>query len=41
MGFDAWERLADVALGETAALDLPCGVRARCRETVVQLERLQ
>jgi tRNA(Ile)-lysidine synthase len=39
MGFEAWERLAEVAIGERTAVDLPAGVTARCRERVVQLER--
>ncbi len=37
MGFDAWERLAAVALGETAAVDLPGGVRARARGGVLRM----
>jgi tRNA(Ile)-lysidine synthase len=37
MGFGDWDRVAAVALGEAAAADLPGGVRARCRERVVQL----
>ncbi|HEX5271838.1 MAG TPA: hypothetical protein VFW33_15175, partial [Gemmataceae bacterium] len=37
MGFDAWERVAAVALGETAAADLPGGVRIRRRGKVVQV----
>jgi tRNA(Ile)-lysidine synthase len=39
MGFDAWERLAAVARGESAAVDLPGGVRARGRGRVVQVGR--
>jgi tRNA(Ile)-lysidine synthase len=39
MGFDAWERVAAVALGEAAAADLPGGVRVRCRGRVVQVGR--
>lgn len=39
MGFDAWERLAAVSRGECAAVDLPGGIRARCRERVVQVGR--
>lgn len=37
MSFAAWERLAGVVCGEAAAVDLPGGVRARCRGRVVQL----
>ena len=39
MDFDAWGRLAAVALGESTAVDLPGGIRARCRERVVQIGR--
>jgi tRNA(Ile)-lysidine synthase len=39
MGFDAWERAAAAALGETAAADLPGGVRIRRRGRVVQVGR--
>ncbi len=39
MGFDAWDRLAAVVLDEGAALDLPGGIQARCRERVVQVGR--
>jgi tRNA(Ile)-lysidine synthase len=39
MGFEDWQRLTAVALGEAAAVDLPHGVTARCRENVVQLSR--
>jgi tRNA(Ile)-lysidine synthase len=39
MGFDAWERVAAVALGELAAIDLPGDVRVRRRGRVVQLGR--
>src|SRR5712691_4455578 len=39
MGFDAWERLAGVTLTESAALDLPGGIRARCVGRVVQIGR--
>ncbi len=35
MGFAAWDRLADVSSGTVRAVDLPGGVRARCRERVV------
>jgi tRNA(Ile)-lysidine synthase len=37
MGFDAWERVAAVALGETAAADLPGGAHVRRRGAVVQV----
>jgi tRNA(Ile)-lysidine synthase len=37
MGFDDWERLAAVVLGETTALDLPGGIHARAREHVLQI----
>jgi tRNA(Ile)-lysidine synthase len=37
MGFKEWNRLAAVALGERAAVDLPGGIRANCRGRVVQL----
>lgn len=41
MNFAAWDRLAGVAIGEIAALDLPGGVRARARNAVVQLSRVK
>jgi tRNA(Ile)-lysidine synthase len=37
MGFKEWTRLAAVALGEAAAVDLPGSVRAVARDRVVQL----
>jgi tRNA(Ile)-lysidine synthase len=37
MTFDAWDRLAGVALGEAVSVDLPGGLRACCRERVVQV----
>lgn len=37
MGFDEWNRLASVALGEVSAIDLPGGIRAVARERVVQI----
>jgi tRNA(Ile)-lysidine synthase len=37
--FDAWDRLARVACGDLAAVDLPGGISARLRERVVQLGR--
>jgi tRNA(Ile)-lysidine synthase len=37
MNFDHWDRLAAVAFGEVAAVDLPGGIGARCRANVVQL----
>jgi tRNA(Ile)-lysidine synthase len=37
MGFDAWERVASVALGEAASADLPGGVTIRHHGQVVQL----
>jgi tRNA(Ile)-lysidine synthase len=37
MDYAAWDRLADVALGELPAVDLPGGIRIRARERVVQL----
>jgi tRNA(Ile)-lysidine synthase len=37
MGFDAWERVAAVALGELATTDLPGKIRVHCRERVVQV----
>lgn len=39
MGFEAWDRLAAVARGESAAVDLPGGLRARLTERVVQVGR--
>jgi tRNA(Ile)-lysidine synthase len=39
MGFDDWEQLAAVVLGETTALDLPGGIHARAREHVLQIGR--
>jgi tRNA(Ile)-lysidine synthase len=41
MDFRAWDRLAGLARGEVAAVDLPGGVQARCRERVVQLKRAE
>jgi tRNA(Ile)-lysidine synthase len=38
--FDAWDRLAGVACGDLAAVDLPGGISARLRERVVQLGRV-
>jgi len=40
MGFDGWERLAAVALGEAAGVDLPGHIQARCGERVVQIGRV-
>jgi len=37
MDFDHWDRLASVAFGETAAADLPEGIRVCGRERVVQV----
>ncbi len=37
MGFEAWERLADLALLETTAVDLPGFVQARRRGRVIQM----
>lgn len=37
MTFDAWERLAAVALGESGAADLPAGIHIRVSRRVVQL----
>jgi hypothetical protein len=39
MDFSAWDRLAALAFGETTALDLPDGVRAKVTERVVRLWR--
>jgi tRNA(Ile)-lysidine synthase len=41
MGYADWERLAAVALGEATAVNLPCGISARCREFVVQITRTE
>jgi tRNA(Ile)-lysidine synthase len=41
MDFAAWERVADVALGELPVVDLPGPVQMRSRERVVQLEKRQ
>ena len=35
MGFDDWNRLAEFAVGQSSALDLPDGIRARRRDRVV------
>jgi tRNA(Ile)-lysidine synthase len=40
MGLADWDRVAAVALGELAAVDLPGGVRVQHRERVVQVFRL-
>jgi tRNA(Ile)-lysidine synthase len=40
MGFEEWDRLAAVALGERVAVDLPSGIRAIGRDRVVQLGRV-
>jgi tRNA(Ile)-lysidine synthase len=37
MSFTAWERIGDTAQGRAPAVDLPGGVRIRCKERVVQL----
>ncbi len=37
MGFREWDRLAALCRGGPAAIDLPGGVRARRRETVIQV----
>lgn len=37
MNADRWSDLARLARGETPALDLPGGIRAQCRERVVQI----
>jgi len=37
MGFDAWQRLADVALGDCPAMDLPGPIHARRRGSVIQV----
>jgi tRNA(Ile)-lysidine synthase len=39
MSFTAWGRLAALVHGAETTLDLPGGVRAHCRERVVQLHR--
>jgi len=39
MGFEDWERLTAVALGEATAVNLPQGISARGRDLVVQLMR--
>jgi tRNA(Ile)-lysidine synthase len=38
MGFDSWDRLAGLALGEASGVDLPGGIWARVTERVVQIE---
>ncbi len=38
MGFEAWERVAAAARGETAAAELPGGIRVKRRERVVQVQ---
>ena len=35
----AWERLGELVRGENLSFDLPGGVRAACRERVVQVGR--
>jgi tRNA(Ile)-lysidine synthase len=39
MSYDAWERVAAVAFGETAGVDLPSGLRVRGRTNVIQVSR--
>jgi tRNA(Ile)-lysidine synthase len=39
MGYEDWQRLADLVQDETGAVDLPGRVRARCRGRVLQLGR--
>jgi tRNA(Ile)-lysidine synthase len=39
MGYEDWERLTAVALGEATAVDLPQGISARSRDLVVQITR--
>lgn len=40
MNYSAWDQLASLAYGEFTALDLPGGVRAFCRDRVVQVGRV-
>jgi tRNA(Ile)-lysidine synthase len=37
MGYVAWDRLAGLVFGAGTALDLPGGIRARCRRQVLQV----
>jgi hypothetical protein len=37
MGYVAWDRLAGLVLGAGTAIDLPGGIRARCRGQVLQV----
>ncbi len=39
IGFDAWDRMAGVVVGEAGTVDLPGGVRVRRRGRVVQVGR--
>jgi tRNA(Ile)-lysidine synthase len=38
MGFEHWDRLAGVALGEVSAVDLPGGISAQCQRHVIQIK---
>jgi tRNA(Ile)-lysidine synthase len=38
MGFEHWDRLAGVALGEVSAVDLPGGISAQCQRYVIQIK---
>jgi tRNA(Ile)-lysidine synthase len=40
MGFREWNGLAAVTFGERMAVDLPGGIRARCRQQVIQIGRV-
>jgi tRNA(Ile)-lysidine synthase len=37
MGFDDWQRLAGLVMGDETAIDLPDGIRAQCSGRVIQL----
>jgi hypothetical protein len=37
MDYHAWNRLAAMTQGEMTAADLPGGIRALCRERVIQV----
>ena len=40
MGYESWERLAELAAAGSGAIDLPGRVRVCSRERVVQLGRV-
>jgi len=40
MGFEVWERLADLVLADRTAVDVPCFIHARRHDRVIQIAPL-